>query len=102
MLFGWVVGGWKSAVAVVAAATCCCRRPAVVRDTLQGAIATQLLRPHDQVVSLYHRWGLGWLKTFWMPLNLPVYVPVAFACLQVVALVHNACVGCVCRSVTVT
>lgn len=34
--------------------TCCCR-PAVVRDTLLGAVATQLLQPCDQVVSLFHR-----------------------------------------------
>lgn len=31
------------------------RRPAVVRDTLLGAVATQLLQAGDQVVSLYHR-----------------------------------------------
>lgn len=30
-------------------------RPAVVRDTLLGAISTKLMQPTDQVVSLYHR-----------------------------------------------
>ncbi|KAF6252642.1 hypothetical protein COO60DRAFT_504963 [Scenedesmus sp. NREL 46B-D3] len=29
--------------------------PAVVRDTLLGAVATQLLSPSDQVVSIFHR-----------------------------------------------
>eukprot|EP00878_Enallax_costatus_P013277 GHUV01013880.1.p1 GENE.GHUV01013880.1~~GHUV01013880.1.p1 ORF type:complete len:477 (+),score=117.64 GHUV01013880.1:113-1432(+) len=29
--------------------------PAVVRDTLSGAISTQLMQPGDQVVSLYYR-----------------------------------------------
>lgn len=29
--------------------------PAVVQETLQGAIATQLLHPSDQVVSIFHR-----------------------------------------------
>lgn len=27
----------------------------MVRDTLLGAVATQLLQPHDQIVSLFHR-----------------------------------------------
>jgi hypothetical protein len=31
------------------------RRPAVVRDTLLGAVATQLLQAGSEVVSLFHR-----------------------------------------------
>jgi hypothetical protein len=30
-------------------------RPAVVQETLQGAVATQLLCPCDEVVSIFHR-----------------------------------------------
>ncbi len=30
-------------------------RPAVVRDTLRGAIATQLIQPDSEIVSIYHR-----------------------------------------------
>jgi hypothetical protein len=32
-----------------------CRRSDVVRETLIGAINTQLMKPGDEVVSLYHR-----------------------------------------------
>lgn len=35
--------------------SCGHRRPAVVQETLLGAIATQLLQPNDEVVSLFHR-----------------------------------------------
>jgi hypothetical protein len=32
-----------------------CRRPAIVKDTLLGAVATQLMEAGCEVVSLYHR-----------------------------------------------
>jgi hypothetical protein len=41
-------------LAVAYARTFICR-PAVVQETLQGAVATRLLRPTDEVVSIFHR-----------------------------------------------
>jgi hypothetical protein len=31
--------------------------PAIVQETIQGAINTSLLQPTDQIVSIYHRYA---------------------------------------------
>lgn len=36
--------------------------PAIVAETIRGAINTKLISPTDQIVSLYHRWALGGTK----------------------------------------
>ena len=33
--------------------------PAIVAETIRGAINTKLISPTDQIVSLYHRWAHG-------------------------------------------
>ena len=37
--------------------------PAVVAETLAGAVATRMLAPDDQVVSIYHRRAPMWPET---------------------------------------
>lgn len=31
----------------------------IVRDTIQGAINTQLIQPGDEIVSIYHRYDVA-------------------------------------------
>ncbi len=39
--------------------------PAIVRETIQGAINTRLIAATDQIVSIYHRYGASCRSILW-------------------------------------